>query len=143
MLRSYWLLYILEYDWLALGSYLLKHLLRLSLSFEIGDTFPSYCQNPNLTSIQLKSTLTAVGFDMIMTVHTTPPPPHPGTLPQLCICIYNFSFFMFILHFSFFIFHSFSFSFFLSSIFIFCFSFLVFISRLQTEEELLWNLNLI
>ena len=29
----------------------------------------NYCQNPNLTSIQLKLTLTAVGFDVIMTVH--------------------------------------------------------------------------
>ena len=30
-----------------------------------------YCQNPNLTSIQVQTTLTAVRFDTIMTVHTT------------------------------------------------------------------------
>ena len=39
-------------------------------------------KTPTTTSIQLKKTSTAVGFDTIMTVHTTPPthpthPPHP------------------------------------------------------------------
>ena len=36
----------------------------------------NYCQTLNLTSIQLKSTLTEVGFDMIITLHH-PNPPQP------------------------------------------------------------------
>ena len=35
-------------------------------------------KTPTTTSIQLKTTSTAVGFDTIMTVHTHPT--HPGTL---------------------------------------------------------------
>ena len=36
-----------------------------------------YYQNPNQASIQLRLNLTAVGFDMNMTLHSPPPPPHP------------------------------------------------------------------
>ena len=36
-----------------------------------------YCQNPNLTTTQPQPNLNLVGFDMIITLHTTPhPPPH-------------------------------------------------------------------
>ena len=35
MLRSYWLLYVLEYDWLALGSYLPTHLLHTDFHFHL------------------------------------------------------------------------------------------------------------
>ena len=41
-------------------------------------------KTPTTTSIQHNTTTIDVGFDTIMTVHTTHPPPHhPGTLPQL------------------------------------------------------------
>ena len=39
-------------------------------------------QNPNLTSIQLKSTLTAVGFNVIMTANTPPQPPDRKSVNQ-------------------------------------------------------------
>ena len=43
-------------------------------------------KTPTTTSIQLKKTSTAVGFDTIMTVHTTPSTtPPPGTLLQVRI----------------------------------------------------------
>ena len=43
----------------------------------------NFVKTPTKTSIQLNTASTAVGFDMIMTVHTPPPNPPPGTLPQL------------------------------------------------------------
>ena len=42
-------------------------------------------KTPTTTSIQLNTTSTAVGFDTIMTVHTTPPHPPPprNSIPSL------------------------------------------------------------
>ena len=42
----------------------------------LTNQWPAFVKTPTSSSIQLKTTSTAVGFDTIMTVHTTPPPPH-------------------------------------------------------------------
>ena len=41
-----------------------------------------YCQNPNLTTTQPQPNLNLVGFDTIITFHTTPQPP-TTTPPEL------------------------------------------------------------
>ena len=51
---------------------------RLTVNNVSGHYFHHFVKTPTTTSIQLNTTTIDVGFDMIMTVHTTHPttPPH-------------------------------------------------------------------
>ena len=86
--ESNWIrIYLIGKDWFG------KDLIGKDL---IGKDFielERFVKTPTKTSIRLKTTSSAVGFDTIMTVHTTPPPPHhptqelysrPGKTTRLC-----------------------------------------------------------
>ena len=45
----------------------------------------NFCQNPNLTTTQPQPNFNLVGFDMIITLHTPPPPPGTLLLPEIMI----------------------------------------------------------